>query len=244
MGVDLLIHGGGPDSTGPKHPRYSITNESLSAIMEGLQIQQGDRVLAVCGSGDQAFAMLELADRVVAFDCREEQVEFALYKLKLLERGEFEEFRAIDDIRLRAKTRFTRRDYFTTERLERIREHAGRLETEVANLYSLPLRFLGLNAYTKLYLSNAWAHSAGVENFEVEDNDFLAATLNRVLRSLCIGGLLYVTETRLFTLRITKFPLSLHEELSETALYREREGSIWIWNPAVYVKTRGVSCDS
>ncbi len=37
--------------------KYSRANESLEAITKGMDVKEGDKILAVCSSGDQAFAM-------------------------------------------------------------------------------------------------------------------------------------------------------------------------------------------
>lgn len=40
---------------------YPCTNENLAAIVNGLNINENDTVVAVLGSGDQALALLEKA---------------------------------------------------------------------------------------------------------------------------------------------------------------------------------------
>ncbi|MBS3073925.1 hypothetical protein J4447_00545 [Candidatus Pacearchaeota archaeon] len=47
---------------------YNHTNENLEFAMKVIRPRIDDRILAVCGSGDHAFAMVENAGRVVAVD--------------------------------------------------------------------------------------------------------------------------------------------------------------------------------
>ena len=53
---------------------YARTNEDLTAIVKGLDVNPADYILAVGGSGDQAFALLENAKRVLAVDAEDQQV--------------------------------------------------------------------------------------------------------------------------------------------------------------------------
>lgn len=58
-------------------PNYSHTNESLDAIVKGMNVNETDDIIAVCGSGDQAFALLEYAGSVLAVDSDRQQIEYA-----------------------------------------------------------------------------------------------------------------------------------------------------------------------
>lgn len=61
---------------------YSLTNESLEAIIAGLSVQDDDSILAVGGSGDQILAMLEFTPRIVGVDYNQSQVEFMKRRFK------------------------------------------------------------------------------------------------------------------------------------------------------------------
>jgi len=52
---------------------YRTTNESLDAIVLALQPNKNDKILAVGGSGDQAFSLLEKAGEVCCVDNNEVQ---------------------------------------------------------------------------------------------------------------------------------------------------------------------------
>src|SRR3989344_807739 len=69
---------------------YKNTNESLPAIMEGLEIKPGDSVLGV--GSDQIFAFLEKAGRVVATDTNPSQVSYLRMKAHFLESGDCNSF--------------------------------------------------------------------------------------------------------------------------------------------------------
>ena len=47
---------------------YLVTNETLDAIMTGLEVNPEDDILSLCASGDQAFAFLEVAKHVRVID--------------------------------------------------------------------------------------------------------------------------------------------------------------------------------
>lgn len=76
---------------------YSRTNESIAAVVLGLDLRPDDEVYAVGGSGDHAFAMLEYVRRVVAIDTNPKQVELMRKRLGFLSRGLIEEFLRIEE---------------------------------------------------------------------------------------------------------------------------------------------------
>ena len=221
--------------TEPVHlVEYRYTDESLLAIMHGLDITKGDRVLAICGSGDQAFAMLEVADSVVAFDCNEDQIEFVRYRMGLLREGNFNGFLYAG----RKDIPSYRREYFTERRCETLRGRLGRLELELANLYALPPN-LNKSRFTKMYLSNAWCHSAGCSEYFIPDKDIPSPkVLSMVLCSLHAGGLVYVSRRGVFELDIgAEIPLALQRNLTAVATSYEAMGTHDFWDPAVFRKT-------
>src|SRR3989338_6857639 len=72
--------------------RYSYTNEDLRGIILGLDFSPEDSVLAVAGSGDQAFAFLEFTRQVKAVDIVPEQIELMRQKAEALRIGDYDEF--------------------------------------------------------------------------------------------------------------------------------------------------------
>ena len=71
---------------------YSCTNESLPSIIAGMEPDEKDIILAICGSGDQAFALLGSGAKVIAVDKDSRQVEFARARLERLRRGDYDGF--------------------------------------------------------------------------------------------------------------------------------------------------------
>ena len=52
----------------PEGLLYSSTNESLEGVVAGLDVKPKDRIIAVGGCGDQAFALLENVGKVIVVD--------------------------------------------------------------------------------------------------------------------------------------------------------------------------------
>jgi len=73
-------------------PAHLATNESLNAIVAGMVPEEGDRIAAVGGSGDQAFALLEYADLVRIGDRSEKQIDFIKARVEALRRGDVSTF--------------------------------------------------------------------------------------------------------------------------------------------------------
>ena len=78
---------------------YQCTNESLKAIVAGLDVSPDDNLLVVGGSGDQAFALLEFAvkGKVTAVDNAPQQIDFIRQKVEALQRGDYESFFRVDN---------------------------------------------------------------------------------------------------------------------------------------------------
>jgi len=75
-----------------KGPMYVFTNESLESIVKSLSPSKTDSVLSVGGSGDQAFALAELAGRVVVCDTEPLQVSFIRERIIHLRNGNYQGF--------------------------------------------------------------------------------------------------------------------------------------------------------
>ncbi len=140
---------------------YTHTNESLETIISGLNPK--GNILSIIGSGDQAFAMAEYSSNIIAVDVNVEQVEYANLRLEALKTGFFVGFfdwnsPYYDDIK----------KYFSTERLNRIRERILSGKTKITFLnddifskefLSSLIRKYGRNFFDRLYLSNAISFS-------------------------------------------------------------------------------------
>ena len=133
---------------------YECTNESIYGIVAGLDLKEGDRILAICGSGDQAFAMLEYADFVQAVDINPRQVAYAQYRAKQINDGDFEGFHKVGYMWDGTRFAFERRDYFTEERLKRIRNRLDSLVIKETNIFDIRPRE---GEFNKIYFSNVFS---------------------------------------------------------------------------------------
>src|SRR3989338_5543510 len=219
---------------------FQATNESIPAIMEGLQIQQGDRVLAVCGSGDQAFAMLELADYVTAVDSSKLQILYARCRLAQIKRGDFKRFYTLlSHCGSSAAYREQRSRYFTLSKLQTLKWKVDRLRLEREDMYKFSPRRIMEGRFNKIYLSNLLCHSAGFSEYFIPDKDIPSPkVLSMVLCSLHAGGLVYVSRRGVFELDIgAEIPLALQRNLTAVATSYEAMGAHDFWDPAVFRKT-------
>ncbi len=189
---------------------YQCTNESLKAIVAGLDVSPEDNLLVVGGSGDQAFALLEFAGEgtVTAVDNAPQQIDFIRQKAEALQRGDYESFFRVDnegicnligprneenasiygriekDGLLREEKK---RQYFEEDgnRLERIRRNLGNLVVlPPANIVGIARRKQG---HSKIYLSNALGYCSKMKE------DLLRIVLDEISQNLPKNGLIYVT---------------------------------------------------
>jgi hypothetical protein len=144
---------------------YSSTNENLEGLIAGLDVKPEDIILAVGGCGDQAFALLEIAGRVIVADSNSSQIELIRKRAKLLQDEDYQRFLNVEEvgsadgcfsgehmpqmIQANKKRRYI---YFSSEgRLEMIRKNLGNLEIRE------PVDIIEVSKSTehnKIYLSN------------------------------------------------------------------------------------------
>ena len=143
-------------------PNYSHTNESLDGIVKGMNVNETDEIIAVCGSGDQAFALLEYAKSVVAVDNDKEQIEYAKKRAKALKAGDYNGFFPCpNNVYFSPDGSYWKcfagevRQYFEKHnpeaRLEKIRKKLGSLE--IRHVTDL-LDEIQEDRFSKAYLSN------------------------------------------------------------------------------------------
>ncbi|MBI4159289.1 class I SAM-dependent methyltransferase [Candidatus Woesearchaeota archaeon] len=155
---------------------YECANESVPGIVAGLDLMEGDRILAICGSGDQAFAMLEYAGFVQAVDRNPVQIGYAQKRVRQIRDGDFDSFHSVGYMWNDTRFAFARRNYFTEDRLERIR---GRLdclvitEVDIFDIHHLDGEF------NKFYFSNVYFFFQIVTSFR------------NLITSQPVGGLIY-----------------------------------------------------
>jgi len=231
---------------------YYVTNENLEAIMLGLDIQEGDRVLAICGSGDQALAMLENGAEVVAVDKVRAQLVYAREQVKLLRQGNFDGFLNPPQDDHTSCFYQNRKEYFSCHgRLEKIRSNLGRISFIEGNIFCLGDGTISIvqgpgerilpalksflwnvaktilqKPFTKIYLSNA----VDLSYFDVD-----SYSIGQLMDRLVSGGLIYQTcryESDLFKI---VHRLKLDIDLTSIAQSKEKMG--WYrWWPMIYRK--------
>ncbi len=165
-------------------PIFKSTNENLEAIVLALRPTKTDRILAVGGSGDQAFALLEHAGKVYCVDNDETQVEYAAQRVEQLKNGDREAF-------LSQGWNYERNEYFQAKgRAQRIRENFGNLNITCADVFETAKK----GGFTKAYLSNAigyiFCSILGRESLTARFEKCIAC----VAKNLPQNGLIYVSD--------------------------------------------------
>ncbi len=172
-------------------PVYLYTNESLEAIVKGIDVNGTDDIIAVCSSGDQAFALLEYASSVLAVDLNEDSTKYASYRLEAIKEGNISKFleprnfcnvfSAVAPIDMgKSKAYFMRGD-----RIEKIRKKAGKLQIMHKSIYEVN----DLERFSKAYLSNALSYNRNRRDAE-EAEPFL----KRLVHGIKMPGIIYIVE--------------------------------------------------
>lgn len=139
---------------GLRHDPFSRSNETLNVIVKGLDIQPADRVLSICGSGDQPAAFLSQGARVLAVDRYQDQITFAKRRINLLRRGLLKEFLEFPREDEDYKLIWGRNNSFLREEIDIDNINLRRLKFAKGDIFSLdPETYQEFN---KVYLSNAW----------------------------------------------------------------------------------------
>ncbi len=205
---------------------YSVTNENLDAVVEGLDLKSDDSVLAVGGSGDQVFAILEYVKQVIVVDTKQIQLDFIKLRTEALKQSNTDLFFSKKYLVLEGDEKIEhRKKYFSAPgRIERI---SAKLESLVvlplASIFNVALN----EKMSKIYLSNSFSSAWGTHSKE----DVL-----RVLENLSLEGLIYFTHR---TREVEKaIPPELKEEiiLTQKAISHEKQMEGFAWRPVVYRK--------
>ncbi len=217
-------------------PFYFRTNESLDAIVEGLDLKSDDSVLAIAGSGDQAFAILEYVKRVEVIDSKPNQIDFVKYRMNALKRKHYDLFLK-DHGALKDRYQEKREKYFLEKgRLNRIRQNLDKLFISTnSNIFSNNFESL----FSKIYLSNA---------LDYQDFKDRYSGLNYVLYNLTPKGLIYVANSHIVVQDrgygksvqlgcAEVLGLNIDVELTKKANFHE-PNIRGIWNPVVFRRGR------
>lgn len=211
---------------------YPYTNESLDAIVKGMDVNETDDIIAVGGSICQAAAMLEKAHSVTAVDDSKNQIEYAKERTAMLQEGNIEKFLQLDFRLLIGEDKINMEKsiaYFSEPgRLERIRQKLDKLKIKHAD------DILGeakQGRFTKAYLSNIIGYDAFMkgEAEQVAYAEQLAAALEE-------PGMIYVSNGVTTFLHLSK---KLRKDFALTDIARaeeakRNEGSCLVWKPDVW----------
>ncbi|MFA5888518.1 MAG: hypothetical protein WC852_07455 [Candidatus Nanoarchaeia archaeon] len=231
-----------PAVTRGRPPAYLYTNETLEAIVRGLDINETDDVLVVCGSGDQAFAMLEYANSVTAVDIKEDSVKYAKYRLEALKAGNISEFlkpRRFCD--LNCSIPFDREKsniYFRQgKRMGKIMEKAGKLKIIHKSLYEVN----DLEKFSKGYFSNALGYNPSKAEIRHAES-----FLKKLAQKIKMPGLAYIVTRHIiypsYSLKneflndadnAIRWPTGLCIDKTLTAEATALESSYYHWVPLV-----------
>ena len=173
--------------------KYTVTNEHIEAIIKGLDLVPQDRVLAVGGSGDAAFAILEYAGKVIVVDYSPAQSKYIAQRANFLKEMDLEAFLRVEKFGSKdynlgdrdAKPSLERRNRYFLEngRLNKIRSRLENLEIIEGDILGQAKL---ANGVTKIYLSNAIGYPS-------HDYTESRNILNELAQKLPQGGLIYVS---------------------------------------------------
>ncbi|MFA5887974.1 MAG: DUF3419 family protein [Candidatus Nanoarchaeia archaeon] len=223
---------------------YFYTNESLDAVVRGMDVKSSDDIIAVCSAGCQPFALIEKANSVVAVDYNEAQIEYAMKRAEALKAGNYGSFfPEVEEGRITLeRDRDTAMKYFSRStlfgrifksktRLERIRNKLDRIEFKAAIMQDF-VKNMESGKYSKAYLSNALTFSKLFKNNQQGFIQRLAAKLRN-------PGLIYLTDGYDIYL---KYACNIEEDkkLTKISLDLERANveSGRYWRPSIWRKSR------
>jgi hypothetical protein len=223
-----------------KHSRsvcFPRTNESLAGIVRGLDVGPDDRVLSICGSGDQPLAILEKAESVAAIDVDSEQMAYAMARVDLIRLGKFSLFRYPDIftscgfwglIEALAYRETIVSRHFTPERLRNIQTRLHRLTACIGDIFEWHSHPDWIESkFDKVYLSNA------LDAQPFSGNASSIISLFPIVKQF---GLIYVSDR--FYVDLFAEAINTQLELDEglTSVARRENADLINWNPGIYRK--------
>ncbi len=143
---------------------WTRSNECISSIFSGLDAKRNDYIIAVGGSGDQSFALVQYSGSVLAVDIEDHQVYHMERMREFINKGDFKGFMkarigdsfiysdepSISDLNGWEMKYGTK--YFTPEIFENIGKNIGRLEIRQQEVFDA---IMTEEHFNKIYLSNA-----------------------------------------------------------------------------------------
>ena len=198
-----------------------MSNEYVEAVVCGLNPQKGDIIGSICGVGHVPFALLEFADKVIAFDNDLRVLDHASGNIEKILDGNYSEF--IEGINYNFN-----KDYFSASgRLDKIKQ---KLKSNSLILIKQDVFHDFSDTFSKIYLSNALSYFAFYDNFGVSQR------LNSIKKCLLNQGFLYISDSDKLSIpelggRGIPQDLMINENLTSNARRIEKH-----WYPLVFQK--------
>ncbi len=224
---------------------YLVTNECLEAIISGMNLRQEDSALAICGSGDQAFAMLEKVKRILVVDDKVWQVQYFLRRKSFLESGKLGKFLKVEKYEGDLTALKLRNEYFSKERLRTIQLglKKSKIETRVGDLFDLEF---ARGEFNKVYLSNVLSYGF-LSNQHIQ---LIIGKLQKITNKLSDRGLIYLSDSRNVIERaitsgyasnekslLKGLGLRINQDLTLNAQRLQGRPEYWDWKIVVLEKT-------
>lgn len=232
---------------------WKYTNENLEAIVLALEPTDTDKILAVGGSGDQAFALLEHAGEVHCVDNKTVQINYIAERAEHLKNGDYEKFLA--------NHFYHERDEYlqNRKRAKKIRGNLKNLKLSCADIFETAEK----GGFTKSYLSNTVGYASRYWYYSGHYSKSTAARFKEsiacVAKKLPQNGLIYISNHEWICRVITRsetldepiitedgiieisnpkklLPPNLIIDPELTTIARRYE-DYTLWRPAVYRKT-------
>jgi len=185
-----------------------------------------DNILSICGSGDQAFLMVEKGAKVLAVDKNKLQIEYSQLRLKSLFKKDFEDFVIPKNNQFYSP--LTYKDSWgeyskklNLQNLIKNRKNINFLQGDIFN------PGVNLSKFNKIYLSNSVEHSVFVDNHL--ENDFFGK-FNSGSRVYCV---MHDSFNELF--KNFKIPL-LNSGFKRNISFPKNYGKDDTWNYFIYEK--------
>ncbi len=236
---NLLAHRGAEEGC---TARYPCTNESLHAVVAGIEPKRTDVVVSVAGSGDAPFALAPYVNKIYALDIDAAQIDFMEEQMEFLKTQNYHKFfrdkllkkhyttdghESLFDIS--TEHLIERKKYFKP-RIKDVEESLSKIKIIEADLMEF-MYFLQKKSINKVYLSNLleW------ERTDIERIENLVETVKE-------GGIIYDSSRNTNGLQemVKAGKLELNHKKSKIAksLQEQINSKTYEWVPTVYRKTK------
>ncbi len=142
------------------HLAYAATDESLESIFQSLHPQNNARVLSICGSADQPFALLsDVAEDglIFAIDRNSEQIKYGVWRKVRLAEGDLRAFLGLPAVRKEVPQPKNFHSFFTPKTFEKIRKRLDNIQFHNLSFEAAVTK----GPWSHLYLSNITMDSEG-----------------------------------------------------------------------------------